>query len=126
MPGQRKHRGRIWLVSSLAPLVGCGPTSDAPTVAPPVTPQPAAIRFDSASVRLAIGADRQLVAIVTDGTGVVLSGQDIRWNSINASVVSITQTGLAHGIVAGSALVTAVIGSHVAVDTVTVVASPNP
>ena len=88
------------------------------------TPPVAAIRFDSVSVRLTLGGDRQLVVIVTDGTGAVLTGQDVRWNSANLAVVSVSQTVLAHGIAVGSAAVTAIIGEHLAIDSVSVVAPP--
>jgi uncharacterized protein YjdB len=73
---------------------------------------------------LTVGANRQLVAIVTDASGAVLpaGGQDIRWNSINPAVVSVSQTGVIRGVAPGSALVTAIIGSHVAIETVTVLA----
>ena len=126
MPVQWTHRSRFWLVSSFAGLLGCSPTSEPRAAAPAVTRQPAAIRFDSVSVKVALGADRQLVAIVTDASGAVLSGQDVRWNSVSPSVAYVSETGVVHGVAAGSALVTAVIGSHLAVDTVTVIPPPNP
>ena len=123
MPIRLAHLRRSGLLWSIFGLVACGGSGDGRPTAP-TTPPAAAIRFDSGSVNLTVGANRQLVAIVTDASGAALAagGQDIRWNSINPAVVSVSQTGVVHGIAPGSALVTAVIGSHVAIETVTVLA----
>ena len=61
---------------------------------------------------------------MTDGLGAVLTGQDVRWNSLNPAVVSVSQTGLVHGVAVGTAAVSAIIGEHVAIDSISVFAPP--
>src|SRR5262249_43503364 len=121
------HRriGLVRAIVGLVSVVGCGGAAASPPEAPASLPA-TNIHFDSASVRVVLGTDRRLVAIVRDGTGGVLAGQDIRWSSTNPAVVFVSSSGLAHGVALGSATITAVVGSHLALDTVTVIAAPSP
>lgn len=94
------------------------------TVPATTPPQVATIRFDSLAVNVKLGTDRQLNAIASDGAGNVLTGQDIRWNSINASIASVSASGVVHGVSLGTTVVTAVTGTHIASDTIKVVPAP--
>ena len=116
----RTGRGRAALALGFIALVaGC----DAMVAAPP-TAQVAAIRIAPSSINVTVGADSQLVAVVTDAAGTVLSGQDVRWNTMDGSVLSVSQTGVVHAISMGTAGVSAVTGTHLAMTTVTVIPAP--
>jgi uncharacterized protein YjdB len=90
-----------------------------------VTPQPAAIRLDSSAITMTVGADHRLVAIVTDASGAVINAAPVSWNSINPTVVSVSQDGVVHGVAVGTAQVTAVSGPHLTLATVAVVAAAS-
>ena len=120
MPHSRLFTRALPVALLVAAAAACG---DSSTAAKPSTPQAAAIFLDSASLTLAVGADHQLIASVTDASGAPVS-ETVSWNSTDASVVSVTQSGLVHGIAPGTATVTAVAGPHIALSKVTVVAAP--
>ncbi len=121
MPARRlTSSATLVALSAACFVVACGGRS--PTAAKPAPAQPAAIFIDSASLTLAVGMDHQLVATAIDKTGAPVS-ESVSWNSTNAAVVTVTQTGLVHGVTTGSATITAVVGPHIATSKVTVVAT---
>ncbi|MFI5227898.1 MAG: Ig-like domain-containing protein [Gemmatimonadales bacterium] len=125
MSNRRTRRRRTGLtLVCLALAVGCG-SKDAKLVSNPAPPQPAAIALDSSAVHLAIGGQYQFIAIVTSPHGGVLENAPVSWNSIDASIVTITQSGLVQGVRVGSAIITAASGPRIATATVTV-AAPSP
>jgi uncharacterized protein YjdB len=103
----------------------CSGGSDTTAVKFVATPQPAAIRLDSSSITVTVGADHKLVATVTDASGAVINAAPVSWNSINPTVVSVSQDGVVHGVAVGTAQITAVSGPRLTLATVTVVAAAS-
>ena len=108
--GGSRRRGRhgptfLWMCWSLLVLVvGCG------EVTPPEPPRPASITLESSIGDLvAVGGQTQLLATVTDSEGNPNSGT-VSWSSSDESVVTVTAGGLATGVRAGTATVTATAG----------------
>jgi len=83
-----------------------------------------AVSVSPGSASLVAGATQQLVATSTDNTGSAVSGQSFTWKSSDASIVSVTSTGVATAAHSGSATVTATAGSVSGQSTVTVSAGP--
>jgi Bacterial Ig-like domain (group 2) len=95
-----------------------------PTVTETATPQPTAIRLDSSAITVAVGANHPLAVTVTGVGGIVLTKAPVSWNTLNGMIASVSQSGVVHGISAGTTQVTAVSGPTIAVTTVRVVPSP--
>ena len=76
------------------------------------------------SASLVAGATQQLVATSTDNTGSVVTGQTYSWKSSDASIVSVSSTGVATGAHIGSATVTATAGGVSGQSTITIAAGP--
>jgi uncharacterized protein YjdB len=91
------------------------------TTANPTPGPPAAIRIDPPAISIVVGADSQVTAVVTDASGSKLTGTFVSWNTTNGSIVSVSQTGIIHGVGLGTTPVTAVSGAHIALTKVTVV-----
>jgi len=110
-----------------ATLVACG-GNDANAGATSPTPTIAAIRIQPATMTIVAGSDSQAVAIVTDAAGRPITNADVRWSMTDGAIISVSGAGVIHAISPGVALVTAVDGPRIALDTVTVIArssSPN-
>jgi uncharacterized protein YjdB len=110
-------------VLTLAFAGACG-GHDEPKLITNSPAQPAAIALDSSIVHLTVGGQHQFVASVTSTTGGPLENAAVSWNSVNASIVTVTQTGLVRAVAPGSTTVTAVAGPHIA--TASVVVNPAP
>lgn len=83
-------------------LSACG-GSDEPTA-----PQVASVEVSPGSSTLsAIGASVQLTATARDASGKVVSGQSVSWSSSDASVASVSTSGLVTAVAPGTAAVTA-------------------
>lgn len=111
------------LVATLMFALACG-GHDEPKLITNLPAQPASIALDSSIVHLTVGAQHQFVASVASTAGGPLENAAVSWNSVNASIVTITQTGLVRGVAPGSTTVTAAAGLHIA--TAAVVVSPAP
>ena len=61
---------------------------------------------------MAAGAQTQLSARLTDGSGSTVSGQSVTWSSSNTSVVTVSSSGLASASHVGTATVTATSNGH--------------
>jgi uncharacterized protein YjdB len=112
-------------VAGLAFIVACS-GKDEPkiiTISPPPA-QPASIALDSSIVHLTVGGQHQFVASVTSTEGEPLQNAAVSWNSVNATIVTITQSGLVRAVAPGSTVVTAAAGLHIA--TASVVVNPAP
>lgn len=107
------------------PIIALASACGAHTVDSPPTHAAASIRVEPSTVSLVAGADSQLVAVVSDAAGTVLPNQDVRWNTINGAVVSVTPSGVVHAIAPGTAEISAVTGAHLATTKVTVFAPPS-
>lgn len=78
------------------------------TAALTVTVVPAAsVSVTLASAAITVGQTSQGSAVVRAANGAALTGRTVSWNSSNAAVASVTQSGLVTGIVAGNAVITA-------------------
>src|ERR1041385_7508036 len=64
------------------------------------------------SATASVGGTVQFVAIPLDSTGTALGGRAITWASSNSSVASVDGSGLATGVTAGSATITATSAGH--------------
>ena len=78
------------------------------------------------SATASVGGTVQFVAIPLDSTGTALGGRAITWASSNSSVASVDASGLATGVTAGSATITATSEGHSGSGTLTVSAVTVP
>ena len=78
------------------------------------------------SATASVGGTVQFVAIPLDSTGTALGGRAITWASSNSSVASVDGSGLATGVTAGSATITATSEGHSGSGTLTVSAVTVP
>ena len=67
----------------------------------------AAIALSPGSASGAAGQQQQFAAALTDAAGTALSGRRVLWSSSNPAVVTVDSSGLATGVAAGSATITA-------------------
>lgn len=70
----------------------------------------ASVTVTPASNALIVGATVQLTATPKDSVGNVITGRSVAWSSSNASVATVSATGLVSAIAAGSTSITATIG----------------
>ncbi|HWH53017.1 MAG TPA: Ig-like domain-containing protein [Gemmatimonadaceae bacterium] len=103
--------------------VACGGHDEPKLISNPPA-QAASIALDSSIVHLTVGGQHQFVASVTSTAGGPLENAAVSWNSVNASIITVTQTGLVHAVAPGSTTVTAVAGPHIAI--ASVVVNPAP
>jgi DNA/RNA endonuclease G (NUC1) len=75
--------------------------------------QIATITIDPAADSFVVGGSRVLVATAFDADGAPVAGATIAWSSSDLSVVSVDQNGLATGVSAGSAVITAMASNGV-------------
>jgi hypothetical protein len=61
-------------------------------------------------VTLAVGGSRQLAAVAIDGRGHEVTVESFTWSTSDATIASVTQTGLATAVAAGSAAISASAG----------------
>ena len=100
---------RIVVLLALVLSDGCG--GDTPVVAPPA-PVPASVTISPGSARLdALGVTVQLTATVHDQYGQVMSGALVIWASDDASIASVSGSGLVTAVGNGSVSITATSGS---------------
>lgn len=116
------HASNVGLFAAavtLAALAAC--TSPVP-VAPPPPPPPTvagSIVIGAESTGLSVGGTLPLVATVTDTLGAPLTAP-VTWTSASPSIATVSSFGLATGISAGTAVVTAAVGGLNAAVTLTV------
>ncbi len=85
----------------------------------------ASVTVSPASASVLTGQTVQLTAAPKDASGNPLSGRTVTWSSGNASVATVSSTGLVTGVTAGSATITATSEGQSGTSAVTVVL-PNP
>ena len=93
------------------------------TVNAPAPPAVASVVVTPSSISLGVGKTSQLTATAMDASGNAMSGAAISWSSSNTGMATVSGTGVVQAIVAGTAIMTATSGGHVATATVQVVAS---
>jgi uncharacterized protein YjdB len=86
----------------------------------------ASVTVSPASVSLAVGGSRQLVAVPRDQGGMLLGGRAITWNSSAAGVAAVDNDGLVTAVASGSATITATVEGRSGTSSVTVAALPPP
>ena len=59
-----------------------------------------------------VGGSVQATVAVTDQNGNAMSGQAVNWSTSDATIATVTQTGLVSGVGAGSATITATVGTR--------------
>jgi uncharacterized protein YjdB len=76
------------------------------------------------TTNIALGGTQQFTAVARDASGAVLSNRLTTWTSSNPAVVSINQTGLATGMMIGTAIITATVDGVSGTATITVGSIP--
>jgi uncharacterized protein YjdB len=109
------------LVTAVAP--GTATVVAANTTVTVVAPV-AALTVSPPTSTLAIGGTVQLIASAFDGGGAPLTGRPVTWSSSNATVASVSATGLVTAVSAGTATLTASVEGKTA--TATVLVNPPP
>jgi hypothetical protein len=77
----------------------------------PQTIQASAISLSASAPMLSVGQSVQLTAVVLDGTGNPISNPTVKWTSSNASIATVSATGLVAAVALGTATVTATSGN---------------
>ncbi|MEQ1855285.1 MAG: Ig-like domain-containing protein [Longimicrobiales bacterium] len=115
--GQMRPGARTRLCTALGCLLlacgGDGPTGPAEVADILIAPDPATVR---------VGETITLQATPKDQSGNTLNGRDVTWTSVNASIASVSTTGLVTGVSEGTADVSAVVDGTV--ETLAVTVSP--
>lgn len=108
--------------SIIATSEGKADTSALTVVVVPV----ASVTVTPASKAITVGATTSFTATTRDSAGGTLTGRSITWNSTNTSVATVNGSGVASGLVAGSALIIATSEGKADTATLTVSAAPPP
>jgi uncharacterized protein YjdB len=110
--GHYKAGGQAGRYKVVATDPGSG-LSDSATAVVTATAVPVAqVAVLPTSATASVGSTVQFVAIPLDSTGTALGGRVITWASSNSSVASVDGSGLATGVSAGSATITATSEGH--------------
>lgn len=109
------------LVSS-ASVVACSGGGDSSTA--PAASTVASVEVTPSSATMNVGETRQLAAAPKNAAGILVSGKTTTWISSNTTVASVDATGLARGLSAGTATITATVDNKAGSSTLTVVALP--
>lgn len=75
---------------------------------------------------VSIGADQQMTAVVSDAKGNAMAGAEVGWSSSDATIASVSATGLVTGVAEGTATITATSGNVTGSTTTTVILVPLP
>jgi uncharacterized protein YjdB len=86
----------------------------------------AALSVNPATASIAVGGTVQLTAIPTDANGNPLSGRFVTWASSDPAVVTVSSSGLASGVAAGSVTITATTEGTSGTAAITVSAASAP
>lgn len=106
-PSRLAHRALLLLGTLL--LTTCGDGTTTPPTPPPV---PTTITISPSSVTFhSLGDTEQLTATVLDQNGRVMTGASVNWATSDATVATVSPTGLVTAIQNGSASVTATSGA---------------
>jgi uncharacterized protein YjdB len=111
-------------VSVTATSEGKSGSSSLTVAATPPAVANVAVQPSSASVD--VGKTVQLGAMVTDASGSMLSGRQVTWSTSDASIATVSASGLVSGVSAGSATITATSEGKSGTATITVTVPPAP
>jgi hypothetical protein len=112
--------GTVWPLIAVVVLSCAG---EGPTNTPPVVTQ-AGLTVSPAIVELTSGSSHTLQAVVRDDAGTVDPSAAVQWRSTNASIASVTATGVVTGVAVGNAEIIAT--SNALSDTAEVRVIPEP
>ncbi|MGH7624396.1 MAG: Ig-like domain-containing protein, partial [Gemmatimonadaceae bacterium] len=91
-----------------------------------IPPPVASVTVAPADTSIIVGTTATLVATLKDATGKTLTGRTIKWSSSDASVASVTATGVVTGVVASATAVTITATSEGQSGTASVTVNPLP
>jgi hypothetical protein len=103
-------------------FLSCGGETSTPTApSTPAAKVPTSITLSpTALAGASVGATGQLTATVKDQSAVAMAGQTVTWTTSDATVATVSSTGLVTAVTDGTATITATSGSLTATATVTV------
>jgi uncharacterized protein YjdB len=82
------------------------------------------VQIAPSSVSIAAGQGATLTATVTDANGVVVTNRPVAWNTSDARVATVSQTGVVTGVAVGTATISATSGAVAGTSAITVTAAP--
>ena len=94
------------------------------TITVPAPAPVATVAVSPATVSLTVNATSQLTATTRDAAGAVLNGRVVTWTTSNASVATVSTSGLVRAVAIGTATITATSETRTGTSAVTVVAPP--
>ena len=108
-------------------LAGCGGGGDGGVTPPPPPPTPVVttVEVTPTTATVNVGDGVQLAVVVKDQNGAAMTGQTVSWSSSNTSVASVSAAGAVTTTAAGSATISATVGSKSGSSVVTVAALPR-
>jgi hypothetical protein len=113
----------VLLTTACEQIPAAGPTG---TQEPVVVASVASVSVTPGAVSATTGQTVQLTAIPRDATGRPLLGRTVTWRSSNTAVVTVSASGLATGVPAGSATITATSEGKSGTAAITVTLTPAP
>jgi uncharacterized protein YjdB len=96
------------------------------TVNPAAAPAVASVSVSPTTASLTTGQSVQLTATADDASGNVITGAAVSWSSSSAGEATVSATGLVQALTAGTVIITATSGGHVATANVKVTAATTP
>ena len=99
---------RGWWLAVGAALIGCG-GSEKPGTTTPSRPTVARVLVVSDKAAIVVGASANFTATPQDAAGVSISGRAVTWTSSNNTVAQVSTAGVATGLAAGTATITATV-----------------
>ena len=102
----RRHAfSRVMSVAVLALIAACSDSTDAP-----VTPRPVAVvAVSPATASVIVGQTVELSAVAKDEDGGVIAGRTVQWTSSNASIATVSTSGVVTAVAEGVATVRATV-----------------
>ena len=100
--------------------------SDITVSVPPPNPVVTSVTVSPPSASVAKGATVTLAASVKDQHGNVMSGQTVAWSTSDASLATVSPSGVVTGVAAGNATITATTSGKSGTSSVTVTTPPPP
>jgi len=97
--------GAAFVLASVLAIAGCGGYGGGNYSSG--SGQVASITISPASASIAVNGTQQYTAVAKDSSGNTLTGVTYAWNSSNTAVATINSNGLATGVAAGTAMITA-------------------
>lgn len=113
-------RAAVLLILAIAGAASCSGGSSTGPSANSV----ASVEVSPSSASLNVGETKQLAAAPKNASGVLVIGKATTWSSSNTAIASVDATGLARGLAAGTATITAIVDGKSGTAALTVIALP--